>query len=182
MAAKGPPARKEKFIPRNKKNVTPAEMKKMAPQLKAQYRAYEDPSKDVLNLVMNTQQRLRQHATKEHQDLYMKTADPKADVALGKQEKLIGQLKAAEARNRIRIMRLRYQSMRAQEINHLIACQSTAQKSVRLELLLPPRLDTDNPGDSLDKMEASIQSGQKHSATHHFATQELFNVVLDDMR
>ncbi|MGH0148813.1 UNVERIFIED_CONTAM: hypothetical protein FKN15_021921 [Acipenser sinensis] len=121
MATKEPPARKEKFIPRNKKNVTPAEMKKMAPQQKARYRAYEDPSKEVLNLVMNTQQRLRQHATKEHQDLYMKTADPKADVELGKQEKLIGQLKAAEARNRIRIMRLRYQSMRVSKVNQVFA-------------------------------------------------------------
>ncbi|WAR16258.1 LKAM1-like protein [Mya arenaria] len=70
-----------------------------------------------------------------------------------KHEKLIGQLKAAEARNRLRIMRLRYQSSRAQEIGHLIACQPTALKAVRLQALVPSYPNEKDRGDSLEKLD-----------------------------
>lgn len=70
-----------------------------------------------------------------------------------KHAKLIGQLKAAEARNRLRIMRLRYQANRAQEINHLISCQPSALKAVRLQALVPAKPETTDRPDILDKLE-----------------------------
>ncbi|CAI9582556.1 unnamed protein product, partial [Staurois parvus] len=59
-----------------------------------------------------------------------------------RQAKVVGQLKAAEARNRIRLMRFRFQCMRAQELNNLISCQPTARDAIRLEVFLPPRTQT----------------------------------------
>lgn len=53
-------------------------------------------------------------------------------------ERLIGQLKAAEARNRTRIMKMRYYHSKQDEIDHLIESQPTAAKAVRLEGFLPP--------------------------------------------
>lgn len=52
-------------------------------------------------------------------------------------ERLIGQLKAAEARNRTRIMKMRYFHSKQDEIDHLIESQPTANKAVRLEAFLP---------------------------------------------
>jgi len=75
------------------------------------------------------------------------------EIERDKHARLIGQLKAAEARNRLRIMRLRYQANRAQEIGHLIACQPVALKAVRLQALVPPYPDMRDKGDHLDKMD-----------------------------
>ncbi|XP_041060784.1 protein LKAAEAR1-like [Carcharodon carcharias] len=70
-----------------------------------------------------------------------------------KRQNLIGQLKAAESHNRIQSMRLRYQKMRAEEINHLISSQPTARKAIRLEALLPPWHEKINLKDTLEKLE-----------------------------
>ncbi|XP_067904916.1 protein LKAAEAR1-like [Heterodontus francisci] len=70
-----------------------------------------------------------------------------------KQQNLIGQLKAAESHNKIHNMRLRYRTMRAEEINHLILSQPTARKAIRLEALLPPWQKKINLKDTLDKLE-----------------------------
>ncbi|XP_032810807.1 protein LKAAEAR1 isoform X2 [Petromyzon marinus] len=70
-----------------------------------------------------------------------------------RQARLIGQLKAAEARARIRALRLRYQRIRANEINHLVASQPTATKAMRLEALLPTKPSSPEPPDPLDKLQ-----------------------------
>ena len=46
--------------------------------------------------------------------------------------------------------------MQAQEISHLIACQPTALKAVRLQALLPAYPDIKDKGDALDKLDVSI--------------------------
>jgi hypothetical protein len=51
-------------------------------------------------------------------------------------ERLIGQLKAAEARNRIRMMKMRYLNNRDDDVDYLIECQPTAVKAIRLEAFL----------------------------------------------
>ncbi|MBN3325171.1 LKAM1 protein, partial [Atractosteus spatula] len=147
-------AKKEKFVPHNWKNVPGSELKKMSLLQKARYLAYEEPSKEVVNSVLISKQRLRVRAPVSRNP--QKNPDPEAEEQQRKQDTVIGQLKAAEARNRVRSMRVRYQSMRAQEINHLISCQPTAQKAVRLELLLPAKLEKFSPGnDAVDKLEVS---------------------------
>ena len=90
------------------------------------------------------------HSRKEEEGLTFDEVDEK-----DKHEKLIGQLKAAEARNRIRIMRLRYEANRGQEINHLISCQPTARKAVRLQALIPVKHEDRSQGDKLDKLSVS---------------------------
>merc|ERR1711976_17056 len=125
----------------------------LAPQLKSRYMAYEEPPKSVAEAQMSTKKRLIDLKKK-----HIRQNKPPSELELDekdKHEKLIGQLKAAEARNRIRIMRLRYEANRAQEINHLTACQPTARKAVRMQALLPVRPEDRSQGDSLDKLSRS---------------------------
>lgn len=135
----------------SKKKLEERDLRKMAPQQRSRYLAYEEPSKDIQESQANCQKRL----TERKKKIAIDNAPP-TDEELSekdKHEKLIGQLKAAEARNRLRIMRLRYQSSRAQEISHLIACQPTALKAVRLQALIPSYPDTKDKGDTLDKLD-----------------------------
>ncbi|KAJ8265257.1 hypothetical protein COCON_G00143560 [Conger conger] len=138
----------ERNFCRSRGSVTAAELKRMCPQQRARYLAYEEPSKDVQKVMSVTNQRLcaRKAATKSK-----KMAEE--DLEKKRQDTLIGQLKAAEARNRVRHMRLRYQNRRAQEINVMIACQPTALKAVRLEMLLPTKVSQLSSFDSLDRLE-----------------------------
>nr|XP_039335294.1 protein LKAAEAR1 isoform X2 [Saimiri boliviensis boliviensis] len=70
-----------------------------------------------------------------------------------RQNLLLGVLKAAEARGRVRALRLRYTRMRAEEIELLIQQQKSARASIRLELFLPPQLRPTRIPDPLDRQE-----------------------------
>ncbi|KAK2110393.1 Protein lkaaear1 [Saguinus oedipus] len=76
-----------------------------------------------------------------------------------RQNLLLGVLKAAEARGRVRDLRLRYTRMRppeprqAEEIALLIQQQKSARASIRLELFLPPQLRPTRIPDPLDRQE-----------------------------
>lgn len=142
----------EKWQPRSWEffKKTPADLKKMAPILRSRYQAYQEPPKFVSEAQTNCQQRLVELKRTLKKNNMAPTYEEIGEKE--KHEKLIGQLKAAEARNRIRIMRLRYESSRAQEINHLISCQPTARKAVRLQALLPSKHDDRSQGDSMEKL------------------------------
>ncbi|XP_043334983.1 protein LKAAEAR1 [Cervus elaphus] len=68
-------------------------------------------------------------------------------------DRLLGVLKAAEARGRVRALRLRYARMRAEEISLLIQSQRSARAAIRLELFLPPQLKPTRIPDPLDRQE-----------------------------
>ncbi|XP_065775232.1 protein LKAAEAR1 [Muntiacus reevesi] len=70
-----------------------------------------------------------------------------------RQDRLLGVLKAAEARGRVRALRLRYARMRAEEISLLIQSQRSARAAIRLELFLPPQLKPTRIPDPLDRQE-----------------------------
>ncbi|XP_077808343.1 protein LKAAEAR1 [Macaca mulatta] len=70
-----------------------------------------------------------------------------------RQNRLLGVLKAAEARGRVRALRLRYTRMRAEEIALLIQRQKSARAAIRLELFLPPQLKPTRIPDPLDRQE-----------------------------
>ena len=53
-------------------------------------------------------------------------------------------------------MRLRYQANKAQEINHLISCQPSAMKAVRLQALVPSKSDLTEKNDTLEKLAVSF--------------------------
>lgn len=146
-----------KFKPRNRKKMEERDLKKLAPQQRSRYLAYEEPSKDVQESQASCQKRLIDKKKKIAIDNAPPTEEERSEK--DKHEKLIGQLKAAEARNRLRIMRLRYQSSRAQEISHLIACQPTALKAVRLQALIPAYPDIKDKGDALDKLDRERVEG-----------------------
>ncbi|XP_053566037.1 protein LKAAEAR1 [Bombina bombina] len=147
--ASGNSDRNEKFAAKKSKPIAQGDMKKMVSVQKARYLAYEQPSKEVEASLHLTQTRLKEHALKSYSEPSRKTQDPEQE----KQAKVIGQLKAAEARSRIRLMRFRFQCMRAQELKHLIACQPTARDAIRLEVFLPSRPDTGIYKDSLDRVQ-----------------------------
>ncbi|XP_036390299.1 protein LKAAEAR1-like isoform X2 [Megalops cyprinoides] len=148
----GTVSEKERNLCRNKRSVTGAELKRMCPQQRARHQAYQEPPKEVQKMITATNQRL---CARKAEARTQKENWEKEDVEKKRQDTLIGQLKAAEARNRIRLMRLRYQKARAQEINLMIACQPTAQKAVRLEILLPAKVSKFSISDSFDKLERS---------------------------
>ncbi|XP_069506214.1 protein LKAAEAR1 [Ambystoma mexicanum] len=126
------------------------DVKKMTPVQRARHMAYELPSKEVEMSVLSTRNRLKTGARALHA-----ATKPHQDAEQTRQAKVVGQLKAAEARNRVRIMRLRYQTMKTQEINHLIASQPTARDALRLQVFIPPRQEVQFPPDPLDHVEAS---------------------------
>ncbi|XP_039259655.2 uncharacterized protein LOC120336117 [Styela clava] len=137
--------------PKNWNPKSVGQLKKMAPQQRARYLAYEDPSKESAEAMAASLKRIHEQKSLQKRDV-IHVAQEEIDDSEN-HSKLIGQLKAAEARNRIRVMRLRYQGMRAHEIKHLIACQPTSLKALRLEALVPPTIDNSNPGDALDKLQ-----------------------------
>ncbi|MEE6506316.1 hypothetical protein FKM82_007626 [Ascaphus truei] len=148
MAAGGS-SKKERFVPKNWKTVAQGDVRKMAPLQRARYLAYEQPNKTMVASLLVTQNRLKEQALQTLQEPPQRMGDPGQE----KENVVVGQLKAAEARNRIRLMRFRFQCMRAQEINHLISCQPTARDAIRLEVLLPPMPDTVDLPDSLDRFQ-----------------------------
>ncbi|XP_048205401.1 protein LKAAEAR1 [Perognathus longimembris pacificus] len=70
-----------------------------------------------------------------------------------RRSRLLGVLRAAEARGRVRALRLRYTRMRAEEIALLVQRQDSARTAIRLELFLPPQLKPTRIPDPLDRQE-----------------------------
>nr|XP_025720846.1 protein LKAAEAR1 isoform X1 [Callorhinus ursinus] len=95
--------------------------------------------------------------------------DPRAwtqslELPAVRQDMLLGVLKAAEARGRIRALRLRYIRMRAEEISLLILQQKSARAAIRLELFLPPQLKPTRIPDPLDRQENCVWSLESAAA------------------
>ncbi|KAM5305522.1 protein LKAAEAR1 [Glossophaga mutica] len=95
---------------------------------------------------------------RESADLGYGIPDPRAwtqslEPPEARQDRLLGILKAAEARGRLRALRLRYTRMRAEEISLLIQQQKSACAAIRLEMFLPPRLKPTRIPDPLDRQE-----------------------------
>ncbi|XP_037397575.1 protein LKAAEAR1 isoform X2 [Pygocentrus nattereri] len=120
------------------RTATGADLKRMCPQQRARHLAYAEPSKEAKGWMAASKQRVRARLAQE------RTASEKnpqhgLDSKLH-QDVLVGQLKADEARNRIRRMRLQYQN-------------PSAQSAVRLELLLSAQERKMNSTDSLDQLQ-----------------------------
>ncbi|KAM9250113.1 protein LKAAEAR1 [Dugong dugon] len=95
---------------------------------------------------------------RESLELVDRMPDPRAwtqqlELPEQRQNRLLGVLKAAEARGRVRALRLRYTRMRAEEISLLIQRQKSARAAIRLEMFLPPQLKPKRIPDPLDRQE-----------------------------
>jgi len=126
----------ERFHARNWKVLSKKEIQKLPPQQRSKYLAYEPAAKECSEAMSAARKRLKE--LEKSRRMQRKPPPIEEVVESEKHTKIIGQLKAAEARNRIRLMRLRYQNNRSSEVNHLISCQPTALKAVRLQSLVPP--------------------------------------------
>ncbi|XP_008575103.1 PREDICTED: protein LKAAEAR1 [Galeopterus variegatus] len=94
----------------------------------------------------------------ESVELRCRVPDPRAwtqalELPSERQDRLLGVLKAAEARGRVRALRLRYARMRAEAISLLIRQQKSARAAIRLEVFLPPQLKPTRIPDPLDRQE-----------------------------
>ncbi|KAL8179683.1 UNVERIFIED_CONTAM: hypothetical protein K2H54_070950 [Gekko kuhli] len=113
---------------------------KMSPEQKRRYLAFADPGDPKVRAMLST----------------VVLKDPKTATEqekLTEQKQLVGILKAAEARRRLRNTRLQYQNLRAQEIHFLISFQRTAKGAVRLEVFLPPRKNLAKLSDCMDTVQ-----------------------------
>ncbi|XP_069352491.1 protein LKAAEAR1 [Eulemur rufifrons] len=95
---------------------------------------------------------------RESVELRYRMPDPRVwaqslELPAERQKALLGVLKAAEARGRVRALRLRYTRMREEEISFLIQRQKSARAAIRLELFLPPQLKPTRIPDPLDRQE-----------------------------
>ncbi|CAB4018685.1 Hypothetical predicted protein [Paramuricea clavata] len=142
----------EGFQARNWKQLNKKEIQKLDPVQRSRYMAYESSSKQAAQGMCEARRRIHERRKSETKHaMESDTTDPQKE----KHARLIGQLKAAEARNRIRLMRIRYTGNKASEMNNLIACQPTAIKAVRLQCLVPPHPEKIVIRDLLGKDERS---------------------------
>ncbi|XP_031548837.1 protein LKAAEAR1-like [Actinia tenebrosa] len=142
---------REKFQAKNWKNFSKKELQKLSQLERSKYLAYESAPKDCVEAMSAARKRLKE--LKKEKKMREQPKPMEEVVEEDKHTKLIGQLKAAEARNRLRLMRLRYNNNRASEVNHLISCQPTALKAVRLQSLVPPYTEKIHIRDLLGKNE-----------------------------
>ncbi|XP_063712702.1 protein LKAAEAR1-like [Symsagittifera roscoffensis] len=139
----------EPFRAHNWKQLTPQQLRNLPAVQRGKYLAYEEPPKDVLDAQEATLKRIRE--TYKQKKMATKGKEP-IDLEREKQEILIGQLKAAEARNRLKAMKSKYHHYRAEDVAHLITTQPTALASVKLECLLPAKEEDMNLKDPLNRL------------------------------
>ncbi|TEA37779.1 hypothetical protein DBR06_SOUSAS9210119, partial [Sousa chinensis] len=101
----------------------------------------------------------------ESAELGYRMPDPRAwtlqlETPAQSQDQVLGVLKAAEARGRVRALRLRHARLRAEEISLLILRQKSARAALRLELFLPPQLKPTRIPDPLDRREVTASPGR----------------------
>ncbi|KAL6482714.1 hypothetical protein MHYP_G00075860 [Metynnis hypsauchen] len=123
----------------------------MCPQQRARHLAYAEPSKEVKGWMAAAKQRVRARPAQERTESE-KNPQHDSDSKLH-QDVLIGQLKAEEARSRIRQKRLHEQNLRAQEIKLMISCQPNAHSALRLQRLLLPQERKMNSTDTLNQQQ-----------------------------
>ncbi|CAB1335773.1 unnamed protein product [Coregonus sp. 'balchen'] len=131
---------------RRRPSATKEDVKRMCPQQRARYLAYEEPPKEAKTWMAMSRQRVSAWESpgtggKRQTPVGHQHCDERDEDEKRRHDLIIGQLKAAEARNR------------TQEINLMISCQSSAQTAVRLELLLPTEESKINTIDCLDKLQ-----------------------------
>jgi len=126
------------------------EMKNLHPHLLSKYLAYEAPPKKIKEYQMLTKRRI--YERKKLEEMLNQPPADEEEMERQQNEKLLGHLKAAEARDRIRLGRLQYHADRTEEINHLVASQGSAATAVRLEALLPTKMDPRHFPDPLSRI------------------------------
>jgi len=121
------------------KKYRPSQLAKLNPIEKSRYLYYEKPTKEMTIAKEAALKRVRleiRQRDAEAEDRRRKEVEKQQQE---KHNELIGQLKAAEARNRIRLLRIRYNNVRNGELEQMIAYQPTSIRAVRLQALVPQK-------------------------------------------
>ncbi|XP_065897936.1 protein LKAAEAR1-like isoform X2 [Dysidea avara] len=102
---------------------------------------YESPPKHIQELQEAALKRVRAVKQEEKEKV---SKNPAISEVIEQEynSELIGQLRAAEAKERVNNIRYQFRVDKAQEINHLISQQPSAMEAVRLKCFLQPQ----NPG------------------------------------
>uniref|UniRef100_UPI003AAA2F29 protein LKAAEAR1-like n=1 Tax=Centroberyx gerrardi TaxID=166262 RepID=UPI003AAA2F29 len=136
---------------RSRSSSSSTELRRMCPQQKARYLAYQQPTEQVKAWAAASRKRCAQ-LRKADASWSEAQLRPLEDPEERRRRSLIsGQLKAAEANSRLCSRRRSYQAARSEEIRMMIACQSSAQAAIRLELLLPAAERRTHSVDWLDR-------------------------------
>ncbi|XP_073731143.1 protein LKAAEAR1-like isoform X2 [Misgurnus anguillicaudatus] len=133
-------------------------MMKTCPQQTARFQAYDEPSKDVQKWTSAARTRVSVYQTKQKCSQICNPVSPAPKTDHLKQ--VTTQLKATEAQDRIRNMRLRHQHLKAEEINAMITRQIDARGAVRQEYLLKPCRSVNkrmNHKDNLDPLQRRVE-------------------------
>ncbi|CAF0925131.1 unnamed protein product [Rotaria sordida] len=98
---------------------------------------------------------------------------------------VIGELKAAEARNRIRATRLRFAKSQRDEIDQIIAFQPNALSALRFEAFMSniPSLQKEKVSSSLQsspRTTSALASGQTKDSLTQIERRRVQNLLLDD--
>ncbi|XP_054994699.1 protein LKAAEAR1 isoform X2 [Sorex araneus] len=131
--------------------LTEKELRAMSPAQRHRHLLFGDLLEDVSGAYSSVFPR-------DSMELGYRVADPRSwtqplELLAQRQDLLFGVLKAAEARGRVRALRLRHARLRAEEIALLVQRQKTALAAIRLELFLPPRLKPTRIPDPLNRQE-----------------------------
>ncbi|XP_064382751.1 uncharacterized protein LOC135331497 [Halichondria panicea] len=125
---------KGKFEPRNWKQLSDRELSKLSLMERSRYLAYEPTPKEMVEKCQESRKRVRVNRESE------RALRPSIGEAIEyeRNNELVGQLKSAEARQRIRYSRMQYQCYREEELAHLISSQPSAIEAVRLQSFIAP--------------------------------------------
>lgn len=119
------------------KKYRPSQLSKLNPVEKSKYMFYEKPNKNAVIAKESALKRVRMEIKERNVKLEDHRRVQIERQQLEKHNQLIGQLKAAEARNRIRLLRIRYNNIRFSELEQMVAYQPTSLRAVRLQALVP---------------------------------------------
>lgn len=142
----------EKFQPRNWKQLSERELKKLTLIERSRYLAYEPEPKEFMDKRREIVRRAVQTKEASQKDA-KKGCSLEEFVQTEWDSGLVGYLKAADARLRLRSMRSTYERNKVDEIQHLIASQPSSIEAVRLKCLLQPPLQVARPREFLAKHE-----------------------------
>lgn len=116
-----------------------ADIKRMCPQQRARRLTYTEPSKEVKGWTETARQRVRDRLAQERNEKEKNSQR----ISDSDQERLTGQLKAAEARDRIRQMRLQLERIKAEysiikcKNRFYRLCSSAGSKMCFIDVIAP---------------------------------------------
>lgn len=139
-----------KFEPRNWRQLSEKQLQKLPLVQRSRYLAYEPVPKDLQERKGECVRRIRDRKTQEYEQQRHQPSLSEV-IEAERNSELVGELKASEARRRLRDMRAGYEQYKLEELKQLIASQPSSIEAVRLKTFVPPSPHTWAAPDLLSK-------------------------------